>query len=158
MRWSMIKRVPYSQIFFRGIFSLFETMLGEAPAQDRKALVIFQTGLTGLTGCASYLNPVHPVILSRIKKPQMNAYERRFVAITHRKGRKGPQQNSLSSGEETAYRRRTRMTRIKRIFTDNPIRAYPRHPCNLCSIVYNSNEKIRNLWHFTSIKEQEAGR
>jgi len=29
---------------------------------------------------------------------------------------------------------RTRMTRIVRIFTDNLIRAYPRHQCHLCSI------------------------
>jgi len=29
---------------------------------------------------------------------------------------------------------RTRMTRIIRIFTDNLIRAYPRHQCHPCSI------------------------
>jgi len=69
--------------------------MGKLQAQDRKALVIFQTGLTGLTGYVLSFNPVHPVILSRIKKPQMNADERRFVAITHRKGRKAQQQKSL---------------------------------------------------------------
>ncbi|GFO98239.1 hypothetical protein ig2599ANME_2462 [groundwater metagenome] len=30
------------------------------------------------------------------------------------------------------------MTRIGRIYTDNHIRAHPRHPRNPCSIVYNS--------------------
>jgi hypothetical protein len=30
-------------------------------------------------------------------------------------------------------RKRTRMTQIKRIFTDFPIRANPCHPCNPCS-------------------------
>jgi hypothetical protein len=42
------------------------------------------------------------------------------------------------------------------IYTDNPIRAYPCHPRNPCSIVYNLEGKISNLWHFSSTTEQEA--
>ena len=125
-----------------------------------KQFYIFQTGLTGSTGYVLSFNPVHPVILSRINKPQMNADERRLIAPSHRKGReerKAEQHKSLS-----IYKiirpgtRMTRMTRIKRISTDKPIRAYPCHPRNPCSIVYNSDGKISNLWHFSSITEQEA--
>ncbi len=36
---------------------------------------------------------------------------------------------------KSSPRKRTRMTRIKRIFTDFPISANPRHPRNPCSIV-----------------------
>jgi hypothetical protein len=78
-------------------------------------------------------------------KPQINADERRFVAITHRKGReerKAEQQISLRTP-----RRRTRMTRIGRIFTDDLIRAHPCHLCNPCSIAFES---------FSSIPQQEA--
>ncbi len=157
--------------------------------------VVFQTGLTG---CVLLLNPVHPVILSRMKKPQMKAPrvtplegvstyreairvvwesrtvrfrsenpqgfgidERRLIAPSHRKGReerKVQQQKSLRSGTGITPRRRTRMTRIGRIFTDDLIRAYPCHLCNPCSIVYNSDGKISYQWHFSSITEQEAAR
>ncbi len=67
-----------------------------------------------------------------------------IIASAHCKGReerKTQQHKSLSKYK--IIRPGTRMTRIKRIFTDNPIRTHPRHPCNPCSIVYNSNEKIR---------------
>ncbi|MDP2766958.1 MAG: hypothetical protein Q8O41_05855 [Candidatus Methanoperedens sp.] len=52
---------------------------GIPTAQGNKATVVFQTGFTGSTGCVLSFNPVHPVILSKIKKPQMNADERRSV-------------------------------------------------------------------------------
>jgi|GEM_PF-2986016 len=100
-------RAPVRSWKFYPAYSGVEWM-GEPHVQDRKALVILQTGLTGSTGCALYFNPVHPVILSRIKKPQMNADERRYLPvrgfieelnkITHRKGRKerkAEQQKSL---------------------------------------------------------------
>ncbi len=44
--------------------------------QGNKAKVIFQTGSTG---CFLSHNPVHPVMLSRIKEPQMHADGRRYV-------------------------------------------------------------------------------
>jgi len=119
-----------------------------------KQLYIFQTGLTGSTGYFLYFNPAHPVILSRINKPQMNADERRLIAPSHREERKAEQHKSLYPYK--IIRPGTRMTRIKRISTDNPIRAYPCHPRNPCSIVYNSDGKISNLWHFSSTTEQEA--
>ena len=125
-----------------------------------KQFYIFQTGLTGSTGYVLSLNPVHPVhpvILSRMKEPQMNADERRLIASAHRKGReeqKAEPHKSLSINK--IIRPGTRMTRIKRIFTDNPIRAHPRHPCNPCSIVFKPDKKISYLWHCYSTTEHEA--
>ncbi len=116
-------------------------------AQGSQVIYIFQTGLTGSTGYVLYFNPV---ILSRIKKPQMNADERRLIA-SEREERKAEQHKSIYIDKIIRPG-----TRIKRIFTDNPIRAYPRHPCNPCSIVYNSDEEIRYLWHISSIRKQEA--
>ncbi len=118
-----------------------------------KQFYIFQTGLTGSTGYVLSFNPVHPVILSRINKPQMNADERRLIA-SEREERKAEQHKSLYPYK--IIRPGTRMTRIGPISTDNPIRAYPCHPCNPCSIVYNLEGKISNLWHFSSTTEQEA--
>jgi hypothetical protein len=118
-----------------------------------KQLYIFQTGLTGSTGYVLSFNPVHPVILSRINKPQMNADERRLIA-SEREERKAQQHKSLYI--DKIIRPGTRMTQIKQIYTDNPIRAYPCHPRNPCSIVYNLEGKIGNLWHFSSTTEQEA--
>jgi hypothetical protein len=46
---------------------------GIPTAQGNKETVFFLTGLTGSTGWVILYDPVHPVILSRIKKPQMNA-------------------------------------------------------------------------------------
>ncbi len=46
---------------------------GIPTAQGTKEKIVFQTGLTGSTGCVLLFNPVHPVILSRMKKPQMDA-------------------------------------------------------------------------------------
>gem|GEM_PF-2623055 len=63
------------------------------------------------------------------------------------------------------------MTRIRRIYTDNEIRAHQRQPLRQLtspthmalairgdprSIIYNADEKIRYKWHFSSITEQEA--
>ncbi len=42
--------------------------LGKVPENNAK--VIFQTGLTGSTGYVLPFNPLHPVIQSRINKPQ----------------------------------------------------------------------------------------
>jgi hypothetical protein len=83
----------------------------------------------------------------------MNADERRLIA-SEREERKAEQHKSLYPYK--IIRPGTRMTRIKRISTDNPIRAYPCHPRNPCSIVYNSDGKISNLWHFSSTTEQDA--
>ena len=118
-----------------------------------KATVIYQTGLTGSTGFVSSFDPVHPVILSKIKKPQMMAPrvtplegvytyacghtwvrsresagfrhdERRFIALFHRQGRKERKaQLHKSLYIEEIIRPGTRMTRIKRIYTDYHIRA-----------------------------------
>ncbi len=41
---------------------------------------------------------------------------------------------SRAGSEPVLLSKRTLMTRIKRIFTDSFIRAYPCHPCNPCSI------------------------
>lgn len=126
-------------------------------AQGSQACYIFQTGLTGSTGYILYFNPVHPVILSRINKPQMNADKRRLIASVHLKGRqerKAEKHKSLHPYK--IIRLGTRMTRIGRISTDNEIRAYPRHLRNPRSIVYNADEKIRYKWHFSSTTEQEA--
>jgi len=89
--------------------------------QGSKAYYIIQTGLTGST---RYDLSFNPVILSRISKPQMNADERRLIVSGHRKGReerKAQQQKSLHKGIEIIPRRRTRMIRIGRIFTDDLI-------------------------------------
>lgn len=51
---------------------------------NKKYQAVFQTGLTGFTGCVLYFNPVHPVILSKVKKPQINMDERRFRFIRGR--------------------------------------------------------------------------
>jgi hypothetical protein len=37
--------------------------MGKVPEQESETANIFQTRLTGLTGCVLLLNPVHPVIL-----------------------------------------------------------------------------------------------
>jgi hypothetical protein len=47
-------------------------------------------------------------------------------------------------------RKRTRMTQIKRIFTDFPNRANPRHPCNPCSTsasLFVDAPEIRNAMY-----------
>jgi len=44
-----------------------------AKEQGNKETVIYQTGLTGSTGFVSSFDHVHPVIPSRMKKPQMKA-------------------------------------------------------------------------------------
>ena len=157
----------------------------------------FQTGLTGSTGYFLSLNPVHPVILSRMKELQIKADKRRLIASIHRKVGYEPRfingheknneliRTETNSSSVSSYGVRTssllifvipgheerkleqhkylsigktipsgtRMTRIKRIYTDNPIRAYPRNPR---SIVYNADEKIRYKWHFSSVTEKEA--
>ncbi len=69
--------------------------LGKVPEQESEVTVVFQTGFTGLTGCVLSFNPV---FLSRMKKPRINADERRLIAIIHRKGReerKAEEQKSL---------------------------------------------------------------
>ena len=45
---------------------------GETQAQRDQAVVVFQTVLTGSTGCIITYNPVHPVIPSRMNKPQIS--------------------------------------------------------------------------------------
>jgi len=126
-------------------------------AQGSQAFYIFQTGLTGSTGYVLYFNPVHPVILSRINKPQMNADKRRLIASVHLKGRqerKAEKHKSLHPYK--IIRPGTRMTRIGRIYTDNEIRAHLCHPCNPCSIVFEQVTEISNLWHFSLIIEKGA--
>ena len=43
---------------------------------------------------------------------------------------------ALNEGKTCIFRPGTRMTRIKRIYTDYHIRAYPRHPRDPCSIAF----------------------
>ncbi|KAB2947111.1 MAG: hypothetical protein OIN90_02385 [Candidatus Methanoperedens sp.] len=50
-----------------------------------KQFYIFQTGLTGSTGYSLSFDPVHPVILSRMKELQIKADKRRLIAPIHRK-------------------------------------------------------------------------
>ncbi|KPQ41491.1 MAG: hypothetical protein MPEBLZ_03959 [Candidatus Methanoperedens nitroreducens] len=58
-------------------FSIFQTVI--------KQFYIFQTGLTGSTGYSLSFDPVHPVILSRMKELQIKADKRRLIAPIHRK-------------------------------------------------------------------------
>jgi hypothetical protein len=56
-----------------------EELFMEAQEQGNNEKIIFQRGFKGSTGCVLSFNPVHPVIPSIMKKPQMNADKRRFV-------------------------------------------------------------------------------
>ncbi len=77
------------------------------------------------------------IIMDSIEtEPQINADERRLITSAHYKRQKNhkAQQQSLHFYTDKHPRNRTRMTRIRRIFTDTLIRGHPCHPCNPCSI------------------------
>ncbi len=99
--------------------------------------------VTPLEGVYTYCSAIRG---RGVENPQgFGIDERRFVAITHRKGReerKAKLQKSSRSGTRITSRRRTRMTRIGRIFTDNLIRAHPCHLCNPCSFTFESHSSI----------------
>jgi len=74
---------------------LEKNMFMQVTGQGNKAKVVFQTGSIG---CVLSFNQVHPIILSRLKEPQMDADERRSIVLSHRKvreERKAEEQKSL---------------------------------------------------------------
>ncbi len=89
------------------------------------------------------------------QEPQMNADERRLIALLRHKGREAANQYSYFFIEKHP-RNRTRMTLIRRIFTDDSIRAHPRHPRNPRSITFAPEGISDHNKYFYEITQQEA--
>ncbi len=91
-------------------------------------------------------------------EPQMNADERRLIASAIRIGRekRDVQRQQLDFFIKKHQLRRTRMTRIGRIFTDNFILGHLCHPRNPCSIRFGPEGKSSYQWSFSLETHKEA--